>query len=181
MPGSQNPNVVNIWDPLSLDNLAPNLPQVGTDAISPVFPVPAEWLDVPMIYGTYTVSLNGATASVDMSDLTEILESPNIDQTQNQIWHSIFMKITGGTVSPIICTASYTDGTTAQPIVQTNVTNTGFLQITGLFSPNNIDIRLGTATNGGAGDTLQVFAAGIQQKAGVPILPYSPVYQTGTV
>jgi FtsP/CotA-like multicopper oxidase with cupredoxin domain len=134
-----------------------------------------------MVYGTTTVSINGATASVDMDSLTELLESQTIQATQNQIWHNIILKVTGGTVSPIICTAAYTDGATAQPIVQVNVTNPGILHISGLFAPNNIDIRLGTSTNGGAGDTFQVYATGVQQPAGIPILPVSPTWQVGAI
>ncbi len=173
--GSQNPSILNVWDPLRLDDYSPTLPAIGVENLTPVYPVDPEWLDIPMFFGYSALSLNGTTASVLGSAIGTQFNSESIVRGYNQIYSFIFLKMTVGSVSPIRTTVAYHDTAADLRMVNVSLVNPGIIQLRNVFVPNNIDIRIFTDDNGGAADTLEIWTAGQQAPAGIPLMrtPFS--------
>jgi len=170
MAGSQNPEIINTFDPLSLDEFNSRLPQIGIESITPTYPVNPAWLSVPYFYSYYSNSLNGATISTLASAMGQSFNSPAIQKGLVQYYQSLTIKLSGGSVSPIGFVLSFNDSVTDRVIIEKNLTNPGTYLVSGLLVGSNIDIQLRTTTNGGAPDIIEIMGAGFQARPGLPLL-----------
>jgi hypothetical protein len=169
MPGSQNPNIINVFDPLILDQTGIDLPEIDTGNLVPTYKIHPGFLNPIPLLQFQSISINGGGANVDMGDAagwTVRSGAATVDINQSQVWSSLLIQIAGGTTSPITVQVILTRGGIDNGILLRSLVNPGSMTYSGMYISPGYDVSIITSA-GGAGDVCNISANGFQIPAGM--------------
>lgn len=167
LSGSQNPTVLNFYDPLVLDSTNQTLPKIDTGNLVATYPMSQEWLDPQQLNYSYTNSINGGTLSVVVADTFNRLTSSKVlDVSQIQSWTGI-LRLYGGSTTPIRVRIMLTDTNGLTAIWFIDQVNPSNVYFSNLMCGPGYDIRIDTLDNGGAADNIDWRLYGFQARPGV--------------
>ena len=181
--GIQRVDVINAFQPLSLDDLAVSGGQIDPESIAATYNIDGAWI------GQEILAMEAAAKSVavgsvtfDDTSLTDFTlgSLPGGEPAQvgrNRYYHNIMVHVATVTTSPRTLAIHYVFGAGADQLTQLDLV-TGRHTLGPIFVPAGAILRL-VAGTGGAGDTTAVNMFGLQALPGVP-LPIIPAFDHNT-
>jgi len=179
----QNPDYINVVGKLQPADRAFTLGEIDPENVSATLPVDPAWLNLhPVVYELGTTSLNGAVATWILPGSASIVSryGQALELGRQQYWHRVYVVVTGGAVTPMLVYVAWRTGTSNWSIIRDSITNPGTFSAGPFYVPPGVALTVGTAVNGGVGDSAVGYAVGVQQRAGVamPLVPGATVEST---
>jgi hypothetical protein len=182
----QNPQIRSVLDLLEASPPNSDMPLLDNKTLNWVYPVSPEFLNPdPVFWRLGPTSIDGTNINVldnnnGVTTLTFDQGGPPRIATEGRYYQSIEIRLAGGTVGTIgISISSRVTSDTGAIVAYLDrlidMANPGRLVLGPIYCPPQVVLQITNETQGGAGDTLDVFAHGLIQPIGTPTPMIPPI------
>ena len=178
MSGIQQPNIIEVFDPLDLTDLSVEAGQIDPTQLTAVYPINPGWLSPQVVSGSGSDSIDGSNGAVDdTADLSTLLSSSGQPTTSDQRYYStIRLYLSGGTVTPLSIAIQkvYASGSAIQLTPTFSLANPSDHTVGPFYFEAGTICRVRCHTVGGSGDAITAEFNGFKSRPGIPL----PTIQT---